>query len=166
MLSCCSFCRTLHPTKSKPAGCRQHLRFLCSDKENEAKENLARRLACLVRGVLVVRISYLKTLSGYASPVGDEALEVLYDSGWCRLSVFFAFCDYMPRPGRPASTGPDSLAPPYLKGYESWQRRCPPQGARPFLHPFCGRLDKKDGVWRDATRRLCFGLKKNKEQQI
>jgi hypothetical protein len=27
-------------------------------------------------------------------------------------------------------------------------------GERPFLHTFCGRLDKKYGVWRDATRRL------------
>ena len=55
-----------------------------------------------------------------------------------------------PRPG------PDSLFVPHLKGYEIRQKSCPPQGARPFLHPFCGRLDKKDGVWRDATRRFCF----------
>ena len=64
-----------------------------------------------------------------------------------------------PRPG------PDSLFVPHLKGYEIRQRSCPPQGARPFLHPFCGRLDKKDGVWRHASRRLCFDLK-SKEQQI
>ena len=64
-----------------------------------------------------------------------------------------------PRPG------PDSLFVPHLKGYEIRQRSCPPQGARPFLHPFCGRLDKKDGVWRHASRRFCFDLK-SKEQQI
>jgi hypothetical protein len=29
-----------------------------------------------------------------------------------------------------------------------------------FLHPFCGRLDKKDGVWREATRRFFLSLKK------
>ena len=33
------------------------------------------------------------------------------------------------------------------------------------MHPFCGRLDKKNGVWRDATRRFCFDLK-SKEKQI
>jgi hypothetical protein len=33
------------------------------------------------------------------------------------------------------------------------------------LHPFCGRLDKKNGVWRDATRRFFFDLFK-KGQQI
>jgi hypothetical protein len=48
--------------KSKTVGvARQQRHFLCGDKENEAKESLALRLACLVRSVLVVRISYLKT---------------------------------------------------------------------------------------------------------
>ena len=74
------------------------------------------------------------------------------------LFVCYVFCCKTPPSGRPSSTGPDSLALPYLRGYESWQRRYPPPGERPFLHPFCGRLDKKDGVWRDATRRLCFLL--------
>jgi hypothetical protein len=32
---------------------RQQRHFLCGDKENEAKESLALRLACLVRGFLV-----------------------------------------------------------------------------------------------------------------
>jgi hypothetical protein len=32
---------------------RLQLHFLCSDKENEAKENLALRWACLARGFLV-----------------------------------------------------------------------------------------------------------------
>ena len=36
--------------KSKTVGvARQQRHFLCGDKENEAKENLARRLACLAR---------------------------------------------------------------------------------------------------------------------
>jgi len=36
--------------RSKTVGvARQQLHFLCSDKENEAKESLALRLACLVR---------------------------------------------------------------------------------------------------------------------
>ena len=61
---------------------------------------------------------------------------------------------------------PDSLYVPHLKGYEIRQKSCPPQGARPFLHPFCGRLDKKDGVWRDATRRLYFDLKSKKKKII
>jgi hypothetical protein len=63
-------------------------------------------------------------------------------------------------------SGPDSLFVPHLKGYEIAQRRCSPQGARPFLHPFCGRLDKKNGVWRDATRRFCFDLKSKEQQMI
>ncbi len=70
--------------------------------------------------------------------------------------------------GRPASTGPDSLAPPHFKSYERWQRRCPPPGVRSFLHPFCGRLDKKDGVWRDATRRffLLWPIKNLKSNRL
>ena len=34
----------------------------------------------------------------------------------------------------------------------------PSAGDRPFLLPFCGRLDKKEGVWRDATRRLVHAV--------
>jgi hypothetical protein len=30
----------------------------------------------------------------------------------------------------------------------------PSAGERHFLLPFCCRQDKKEGVWRDATRRL------------
>ena|SRR5210317_691609 len=64
-----------------------------------------------------------------------------------------------PRPG------PDSLFLPHLKGYEIGQRSCPPQGVRPFLHPFCGRLDKKDGVWRYANRRFRFWFSTKTEEQ-
>jgi hypothetical protein len=42
---CCSFCKFFDPKSSnKTVGvARQQLHFLCGDKENEAKENLARR---------------------------------------------------------------------------------------------------------------------------
>jgi hypothetical protein len=36
---------------------RQQRHFLCSDKENEEKENLALRWACFARCVLVANIS-------------------------------------------------------------------------------------------------------------
>jgi hypothetical protein len=40
--------------KSKTVGVARQLRhFLCGDKENEAKERLALRWACLARGFLV-----------------------------------------------------------------------------------------------------------------
>jgi len=40
--------------KTKIVGvARQQRHFLCGDKENEAKESLALRWACLVRGLLV-----------------------------------------------------------------------------------------------------------------
>ena len=46
------FCWTLKfKDQSKTVGvARQQLHFLCSDKENEAKESLTLRWACLVRG--------------------------------------------------------------------------------------------------------------------
>jgi hypothetical protein len=58
VLICCSFCRTLNPKdKRKTVGfARQQLHFLCGDKENEAKENLALRLACFTRFILVANI--------------------------------------------------------------------------------------------------------------
>jgi hypothetical protein len=44
--------------KSKTVGvARQQLHFLCSDKENEAKESLALRWACLARGFLVASVN-------------------------------------------------------------------------------------------------------------
>jgi len=36
---------------------RQQLHFLCSDKENEAKESLALRWACFVRKACDIKIS-------------------------------------------------------------------------------------------------------------
>ena len=41
---------------------RQQRHFLCGDKENEAKESLTRRLACLDRSVSGGKLSYLITL--------------------------------------------------------------------------------------------------------
>jgi hypothetical protein len=35
---------------------RQQRHFLCGDKENEAKESLALRWACLARGLLVASV--------------------------------------------------------------------------------------------------------------
>jgi hypothetical protein len=44
--------------KNKTVGvARQQRHFLCGDKENEAKESLALRWACLARGLLVANIS-------------------------------------------------------------------------------------------------------------
>jgi hypothetical protein len=58
MKICCPFCRTFNPKdKSKTVGfARQQLHFLCGDKENEAKENLALRWACFTRFILVANM--------------------------------------------------------------------------------------------------------------
>ncbi len=64
--------------KSKTVGvARQQLHFLCSDKENEAKENLALRWACLVRqgGNFNTDNSNRSKVCTY--PAGPEALESL-----------------------------------------------------------------------------------------
>jgi len=78
-LACCTL---RGKDKSKTVGvARQQLHFLCSDKENEAKESLALRWACLVRqgGNLNPDGSYRSRAQ--LSPVGDEALESLSFSG-------------------------------------------------------------------------------------
>jgi hypothetical protein len=41
---------------------------------------------------------------------------------------------------------------------------CPPQEKGPFCLLFCGRLDKKCGVRRDATRGLAFPLRGDPDQ--
>jgi hypothetical protein len=56
---------------------RQQLHFLCSDKENEAKESLALRWACLARQGGNINSVKTVELSVYNSPVGPEALESL-----------------------------------------------------------------------------------------
>jgi hypothetical protein len=44
--------------QSKTVGvARQQRHFLCDDKENDAKENLALRLACLAQGFMVASVS-------------------------------------------------------------------------------------------------------------
>ena len=57
------------------------LHFLCSDKENEAKESLALRWACLVRQGGNLNLDQTIQLSFYISPAGSEALESLYFCG-------------------------------------------------------------------------------------
>jgi hypothetical protein len=64
--------------QSKTAGvARQQHHFLCRDKENEAKESLALRWACLARqgGNINPDSSYRSR--AYISPAGPEALESL-----------------------------------------------------------------------------------------
>jgi len=78
-LACCTL---RGKDKSRTVGvARQQRHFLFSDKENEAKENLALRWACLVRqgGNLNPDGSYRSRAQ--LSPVGDEALESLSFSG-------------------------------------------------------------------------------------
>jgi len=68
--------------KSKTVGvARQQLHFLCSDKENEAKESFALRWACLVRQGGNLNSVKTVRLNVYISPAGDEALESLYFCG-------------------------------------------------------------------------------------
>jgi len=89
--------------KRKTVGvARQQLHFLCSDKENEAKENLALRWAYLARegGNLNQKCSCRE--KSYASPTGDEALESLYFCGGSqRSSLFlgFSLCRLHPKEG-------------------------------------------------------------------
>jgi len=71
---------------------RQQLHFLCSDKENEAKESLALRWACLVRQGSIINSDCSNRSIVQVSPVGDEALESLSICGGVqRLSCFLVF---------------------------------------------------------------------------
>jgi len=64
--------------KCKTVGvARQQLHFLCSDKENEAKESFALRWACLARKGGNLNPECSCRAKPYASPAGDEALESL-----------------------------------------------------------------------------------------
>jgi len=79
--------------KSKTVGvARQQLHFLCSDKENEAKESLALRCACLARHGGNLNSGKSIRLIYFISLAGPEALESL---SFCvelqRLSCFQAF---------------------------------------------------------------------------
>jgi len=56
---------------------RQQLHFLCDDKENEAKESFALRLACLGRKGGNLNSGYSDRSRAQVSPAGDEALESL-----------------------------------------------------------------------------------------
>jgi hypothetical protein len=89
-----SFCRTFNPKdKSKTVGfARQQLHFLCGDKANEAKENLALRLACLARYHSNINSAKIIRQSSYCSPEVDEALEDLSSSDSTKAS-----CSYVSR---------------------------------------------------------------------
>ena len=68
--------------QSKTVGvARQQLHFLCGDKENEAKESFALRLACLARQGGGLNPDYSYRSRAYASLAGAEALESLSDCG-------------------------------------------------------------------------------------
>jgi len=64
--------------KSRTVGvARQQLHFLCSDKENEAKESFALRWACLARQGGNLNPDCSRRSGVYASPAEAEALESL-----------------------------------------------------------------------------------------
>ena len=69
-------------TKAKPSGLPDsNFIILCGDKENEAKESLALRWACLVRQGGNLNSVKTVRLNVYTSPAGPEALESL---SFCR----------------------------------------------------------------------------------
>jgi hypothetical protein len=63
---------------------RQQRHFLCSDKENEAKESLALRWALLARQGGDLNSDESIRLTFYLSPAGPEALESLSCCGGLR----------------------------------------------------------------------------------
>jgi len=68
---------------------RLQLHFLCSDKENEAKESLALRWACLVRKCGNLNTDASNRSRVQVSPAGDEALVSLsFCGGQQRQSCF------------------------------------------------------------------------------
>ena len=71
---------------------RQQLHFLCSDKENEAKESLALRWACLVLKGGNLNPDGSERSGACASPAGAEALESLsFCGGLSSVEVVLAF---------------------------------------------------------------------------
>ena len=86
--------RTLNPKdKSKTVGfARQQRHFLCGDKENEAKESLALRLACLARYHGNINSVKIIRQSSYCSPVVDEALEDFSSSDSTKVSSSYVSC--------------------------------------------------------------------------
>jgi len=76
--------------KGKTVGvARQQLHFLCSDKENEAKESFALRWACLARQGGNINTGCSDRPRVYTSPAGPEALESLSACG--RLQRLLCF---------------------------------------------------------------------------
>ena len=76
--------------KSKTVGvARQQLHFLCSDKENEAKESLTLRWACLVHEDGNLNSGQSIRLVFCTSPAGPEALESLSFYGGLQRESYF-----------------------------------------------------------------------------
>jgi len=71
---------------------RQQRHFLCSDKENEAKESSTLRWACFARYHGNLNAEKFIRRSCYCSPVVDEALEVLFSSGSPKVSCSYFSC--------------------------------------------------------------------------
>ena len=82
--------RSIIKVKIKTVGvARQQLHFLCSDKENEAKESLALRWALLSREVGNLNSEKIIRLILYTSRAGFEALESLsFCGGLQQVSCF------------------------------------------------------------------------------
>jgi hypothetical protein len=81
---------------------RQQLHFLCSDKENEAKESLALRWACLAREGGNLHSGCSDRSRVQVSPAVDEALESLYFCGGSQRSSLFlglSLCRLHPKEG-------------------------------------------------------------------
>jgi len=82
---------TFIQVKNKTVGvARQQLHFLCSDKENEAKESFALRWALLARKCGSINSGSPSRLRVYTSLAESEALEVLSPSGALITQIIFA----------------------------------------------------------------------------
>ena len=73
---------------------RQQLHFLCSDKENEAKESFALRWALLAREDGNLNSEKIIRLIFYTSRAGPEALESLSDCGSLHMQLQSCFEDF------------------------------------------------------------------------
>ena len=133
---------------------RQQLHFLCSDKENEAKESLALRWACLTRNGGDLNPDCSNRSRACASPAIDEALVSLYFCGGLHRSLCYqAFLLQVTLKGRPPVTGR------LIKIGRYWIPQKTGKGdalrkEKALLHTFVA--GQKYGVGRDATRRFCF----------
>jgi hypothetical protein len=104
---------------------RQQRHFLCGDKAHwfnirvGSKRKLGAALGMSCSRIAGGKCQWYERLAVYISPVIPEALVDLYASGCCCFFVYYAFCCKRSHSGRPASTGPDSLAASSLNSYEN-----------------------------------------------